>query len=446
MQVAVVGAGVVGVAVAWELARDGHEVTVFERRGSVAAETSFANAGVIAPGYVTPWAAPGMTGKVLKHLFGRHAPVRIAGLDFATLGWLLRWRRACTSESYAANRARLLRLARYSRARLHALTDQLGLDYERSAGYLVLLRDEQDLALARPGLKLLAETGVRFALIDGARCRQVEPGLNPETPLLAGIRLPDDEVGNCRQFTALLRAEAQRAGVQFVFHSDVRALRAGARPEVEHVHAPPEESTLLAAMIEEERHEGPLTQAQPFERRSESFDAVVVCAGVGSRALLAPLGVCLPLVAVHGYSVTAPMRRIEAHPDIGPRSGVMDERYKVAVSRFGQRIRVAGSAEIGGRDGRMNSRALDTLYKVLDDWFPGVAQVSQVQVWKGARPMLPDGPPVLGASGSPGIWLDLGHGSSGWALACGSARVVADALAGRRPEIDVEGLDVSRLG
>ncbi|HEX7384612.1 MAG TPA: FAD-dependent oxidoreductase, partial [Burkholderiaceae bacterium] len=149
--------------------------------------------------------------------------------------------------------------------------------------------------------------------------------------------------------------------------------------------------------------------------------------------------------AVHGYSVTAPMRRIEAHPDIGPRSGVMDERYKVAVSRFGQRIRVAGSAEIGGHDGRMNSRALDTLYKVLDDWFPGVAQVSQVQVWKGARPMLPDGPPVLGASGAPGIWLDLGHGSSGWALACGSARVVADALAGRRPEIDVEGLDVSRL-
>lgn len=446
MRVAVVGAGVVGVATAWELVRDGHEVTVFERRGSVAAETSFANAGVIAPGYVTPWAAPGMTGKVLKHLFGRHAPVRIAGLDLATLGWLLRWRRACTPESYAANRARLLRLARYSRARLHALTAQLGLDYERSAGYLVLLRAEQDLALARPGLRLLAETGIRFALVDAKRCRQFEPGLNPDTPLLAGIHLPDDQVGNCRQFTVLLRNEAQRAGVQFVFHSEVRALRAGPRPEVEHIHSPPEESTLLAAMIEEERGQGPITQAQPFERRSEAFDAVVVCAAVGSRALLAPLGVRLPLVAVHGYSVTAPMRRVEAHPDIGPRSGVMDERYKVAVSRFGQRIRVAGSAELGGRDTRMNSAALDTLYKVLDDWFPGVAQVSQVQVWKGARPMLPDGPPVLGASGASGIWLNAGHGSSGWALACGSARVVADAIARRRPEIDVEGLDVGRLG
>ena len=446
MRVAVIGAGVIGVTTAWELARDGHEVTVFERRGSVAAETSFANAGVIAPGYVTPWAAPGMPLKVLKHLFGRHAPVRLnARLDAATLRWLLQFRRACSAESYAANRKRLLRLARYSRQRLHAITEEQRLDYERGEGYLVLLRSERDLALARPGLKLLAETGTRFALVDADKCRAVEPGLNADTPLLAGIHLPDDEVGNCRQFTNLLRGEAQRQGVQFVFHSEVRAIHAGSAPEVEHAHAPPEESTLLAAMLEGERGEGPSTQALPFEPRRERFDAVVVCAALGARALLRPLGIRLPLAPVYGYSVTAPMRRVEAHPNFGPRSGVMDERYKVAISRLGQRVRVAGSAEIGGRAARLNPAALETLYKVLDDWFPGVAQVGQVQVWKGARPMLPDGPPVLGASGAPGVWLNLGHGSSGWALACGSARVVADAVGGRPAAIDVEGLDVSRL-
>ena len=446
MRVAVIGAGVIGVTSAWELTRDGHEVTVFERRGSVASETSFANAGVIAPGYVTPWAAPGMPAKVLKHLFGRHAAVRVnARLDVATLRWLLQWRRACSAESYAANRLRLLRLARYSRTRLHDITREQGLDYERGEGYLVLLRSDRDLALARPGLALLAETGTRFSLVDGARCRQIEPGLNAETALLAGIHLPDDEVGNCRQFTTLLRGEAQRHGAQFVFHSEVRAIHAGAQPEVEHAHAPPEESTLFAAVLEGERNEGPLTQPMPFEVRRERFDAVVVCAALGARALLRPLGLRLPLAAVWGYSITAPLRRVEAHPDIGPRSGVMDEHYKVAISRLGQRLRVAGSAEIGGRAERINSAALDTLYKVLDDWYPGVAQVGQVQVWKGARPMLPDGPPVLGASGAPGVWLNLGHGSSGWALACGSARVVADALSGRAAAIDVEGLDVSRL-
>jgi D-amino-acid dehydrogenase len=143
--------------------------------------------------------------------------------------------------------------------------------------------------------------------------------------------------------------------------------------------------------------------------------------------------------------VTAPLRRLDAHPDFGPRAAVMDERYKVAVSRLGARIRVAGSAEFGGNSQKHNKAALATLYKVLNDWFPGAAHMSQAQVWKGARPMLPDGPPVLGASGLPGVWLNLGHGSSGWALACGSARVVADAVAGKAPAIDAEGLGIERL-
>ena len=423
MRVAVIGAGIVGVTTAFELASDGHQVTVFERRASVAEETSFANAGVVAPGYVTPWAAPGMPAKVLRNLLSRHAPVRLARpMAPGQLGWIWRWWRACRAPVYAANRARLYRLARYSQQRLALLGRSLQLEHEQARGFLVLLRSARDLTAARGSLKLLAELGINFHLIDGARARTIERGLNPDTALHAAVHLPDDEVGNCRQFAHLMRTEAQQRGAVFRFGRSVHHLDAGPQATVWH--------QALGS-----------TEAPT----SEAFDAVVVCAALGSRNLLKPLGLRLPLVAVHGYSITAPLRLVESHPDLGPASAVMDEKYKVAISRLGQRVRVAGSAELGGDLAQHNRTALHTLHKGLDDWYPGCAQQGQIQAWKGARPMLPDGPPVLGASGAPGIWLNLGHGSSGWALACGSARVVADQLAGRAPAIDVEGLDVARL-
>jgi D-amino-acid dehydrogenase len=448
MRVAVIGAGIVGVTTAYELAADGHEVAVFERRGSVAAETSFANAGVVAPGYVTPWAAPGMPGKVLGHLLSRHAPVRLRPtLNPATFGWLWQWWRACRLETWQANRTQMQRLAFYSRQRLHELTRVLKHEYERGDGYLVLLRTPKDLALAKPGLTLLTELSLRFHLVDAAHCRQFEPGLNPDMPLHAGIRLPDDEVGNCRQFAHLLRTEAQKLGARFHFHTTVQRIVPGAAPELVHAYGPPAESTQMVASPGPQTPPDPdaPTEAMPFEPVSESFDAIVVCAAMGSPALLRPHGLKLPLQAVHGYSITAPLRHHKTHPDHGPRSGLMDERYKVAISRLGSRVRVAGSAEVGGALGTFNDAALATLYKVLHDWFPGAASMSQAQRWKGARPMLPDGPPVLGASGIDGVWLNLGHGSSGWALACGSARVLADQLAGRSTAIDTGRLGIARL-
>ena len=423
MRVAVVGAGIVGVTTALELARDGHAVNVFERRGSVAEETSFANAGVVAPGYVTPWAAPGMPAKVLRHLLSRHAPVRLAWpMAPGQLGWLWRWWRACRMPVFMANRAQMYHLARYSQQRLHTLTHDLKLGHERASGYLVLLRTAQELTGARGGLKLLVELGVDFHLVDAARARQVEPGLNPSAPLHAAVHLPNDEVGNCRQFAQAMRAEAQRLGAVFQFQRAVLAVSPGAAPEVQHRAA---------------------GGTEPAQR--DRFDAVVVCAALGSSALLRPLGLHLPLLAVHGFSLTAPLRLVEGHPHLGPQAGVMDEKFKVAISRLGQRVRVAGSAELGGRLETLAPAALNTLHKVLDDWYPGSAHLGQAQHWKGARPMLPDGPPVLGASGAPGVWLNLGHGSSGWALSCGSARVLADQLAGHAPAIDVSGLDVARL-
>ncbi|HEX6705467.1 MAG TPA: FAD-dependent oxidoreductase [Albitalea sp.] len=446
MRIAVIGAGIVGVTTAFELADDGHEVTVYERRGSVAAETSFANAGVVAPGYVTPWAAPGMPGKVLRSLWRAHAPVRLgARLDPATLRWMWRWWRACKPAVYAANRASMQRLALFSRERLHQITAGLKLEYERSDGYLVLLRHPTELAMAQPGLALLETLGVRHRVLDAAGCLAVEPGLNADMPLHAGIHLPDDEVGNCRQFAHLLRGIAQARGVRFRFHTEVERIVPGTQPQLVIRTASNDESGPLTTTADSSRTGFAPTQPMLVDTVTERADAIVVCAALGSAALLAPHGLKLPLVPVYGYSVTAPLRQHEQHPDRGPRSGVMDERYKVAISRLGSRVRVAGSAELGGSSIKHNAASLDTLYKVLNDWFPGAARMTQAQRWKGARPMLPDGPPVLGASGIAGVWLNLGHGSSGWALACGSARVLADLLASRTPAVDTAGLGVERL-
>lgn len=422
MNIAIVGAGIIGVTTAYELAADGHEVTVFERHGAAALETSFANAGVVAPGYVTPWAAPGMPGKVASYLFSRHAPVRVRWpLSAQEVNWMLRWRSACKLDTYLANRARLQRLAFYSRGRLHHLVEELQLEYDRSPGYMVLLRSEKDRKLVQPGLQVLRDAGVNFSEIDPARARVLEPALNPDTPFLGAVHLPDDEVGNCRQFALLLKGQAQDLGARFEFNCAVSPLDA-ADPTELHVTAGKD--------------------AQATRRR---FDAVVVCSGMASAALLRPVGLRIPLAAVHGYSISAPIRE----PLNAPRSGLMDERYKVAISRLGNRVRVAGSAEIGGDPGARRPAALQTLYKVLHDWFPGAAQIantgSGVQEWKGARPMLPDGPPLLGATGVPGVWINIGHGSSGWALSCGSARAVADLMSARAPEVDLEGLGVERL-
>lgn len=436
MRIAVIGAGIVGVTTAWELAFDGHEVTVLERRTAVAEETSFANAGVVAPGYVTPWAAPGMPSKVLRYLLSSHAPVRLAlPLARQDLGWMWHWLRACRVEAYLANRDRMRRLAFYSRQRLHEVVGQLGLEYERSDGYMVLLRSEQDRRMVAPGLQLLRDAGVAFSELDAAAARLVEPALNPDTDFAGAIHLPTDEVGNCRQFALLLRNEAQRLDARFEFGTTVQwgqgwsGATAGARRSLLCTQRPAPDTLADSAA----------TQEKTTERE---FDAVVLCAGLNSAAMLRELGVRVPMAAVHGYSISAQVRE----PLNAPRSALMDERYKVAVSRLGQRVRVAGSAELGGHLAQTRPAAIQTLYKVLHDWFPGAAQMRHVQQWKGARPMTPDGPPVIGPSGLPGLWLNLGHGSSGWALSCGSARAVADLIGGRKPQVDLQGMGVERFG
>ena len=421
MKIGVIGAGIIGVTTAYELACDGHEVTVFERRGAAAEETSFANAGIVAPGYVTPWAAPGMPLKVLKHIFSRYAPVKLGlPLSRSELAWIWRWYRACNPGTYLASRTQLQRLAFYSRQRLHQITTDRKLEYDRSDGYMVLLRSQGDLDMVQTGLQVLRDAGVAFTELDAAGARKIEPALNPDTAFLEAIHLPGDEVGNCRQFCLMLKNEAQALGVEFAFNTPVAGLAQAGR------------NGACAVQI-------------AGETVPRTFEAVVMCAGLASAQLLRPLGLKIPLAAVYGYSLSAPIREPHGGQHNAPISAIMDERYKVAISRLGNRVRVAGSAEIGGALVRHRASSIQTLYKVLNDWFPGAAaQTGAVQIWKGARPMLPDGPPVIGPSGVPGLWLNLGHGSSGWALSCGSARALADLLGNQVPALDLSGFAADR--
>ncbi|MEK9953141.1 MAG: D-amino acid dehydrogenase [Curvibacter sp.] len=416
MKIAVIGAGIIGVTTAWELARDGHEVTVIERRIAVAEEGSFANTGLIAPGYSSPWATPGMSLRILRHLFSRHSPVRhslpLTGNDLA---WIWKSWRACAAETSLRNRQALQGLAHYSRSRLHTLGDELELEFDRSQGLLVLLRSEREQAQLRPALQLLKDQGLPHRELSPEQARAIEPALNPDTAFHGALHLPDDEAGNCRQFALLLKNAALARGVQFAFSTDVERLTPGT---------------------------GGLDVHIAGENLPRRYDAAVLCAGMDSARLLRGLGIKLPLAAVYGYSVSASVRE----PLNAPRSAVLDERYKVAITRLGQRVRVGGGAELGGRAERQNKAALLTLYKVLQDWFPGAAvHSSGVQTWKGTRAMLPDGPPVLGASGIPGLWLNCGHGSSGWTLGCGAARALADLVAGRTPDTDLAGFGLARL-
>ncbi|KQW02963.1 FAD-dependent oxidoreductase [Rhizobacter sp. Root1221] len=443
MRVAVIGAGVIGVTTAYELAADGHEVVVFERRGSVAVEASFAQAGLASPGAVGPWAGPGAAGQLLRSLFDRHNPWRMPP---SAWGWMWRWWRAGQPAAHRTNQLRMQRLAAYSRERLHGLAANLQLDYERSDGHLVLLRTRKEQEQVQPALALLAEQGIRFDTLDTAQCHAVEPGLNTETPLHGGIHLPGDEVGNCRQFALLLRAEAERLGAEFRFHATVQAIEPGKRPRLTVVHSSHEETTSRLTSHGDTPAVPAFQPTVPMnEPIDETFDAVIVCAALGSNALLAPHGLKLPMAAVFGQSVTTPIRHHEAHPDIGPRSAVTDHRHRVVINRLGSRLRVSGGTRMGHAAKGRQQDELARLYKVLDDWFPGAARLSQAQRWSGARPMLPDGPPVIGTSGIAGVWLNLGHGGAGWAMACGSARLVADTLGGRPPAVDTDGLGLERL-
>jgi D-amino-acid dehydrogenase len=413
MRVIVIGAGVIGVTTAYCLWRAGCDVTVLERNAGVAQEASYGNAGMIAPGYVTPWAAPGMPTKVLSYLLKADAPVIFRPtLDPALWRWLFSWLGECRLDRYIKNKGRMQRVALYSREKLHEFSAAHQLDYQRADGVLQLFRTAHDRALAAPALNILAASGVAHEVLDANGCRKREPGIS-DMPFEGGLYLPGSEVGNCPLFTRQLRDVTESNGVKYRFNQRVLSIS----------------SKALGVEV--------VTSTE-----TQNADALVVCAGVESPALLRPIGIRVPLFPIKGYSATLPIRE----PTYAPQAALMDEAYKIAMCRLGKRVRIAGTAEIGSRTLVLRDAALRTLIKVARDWFPGAADYRAATYWVGARPMLPDGPPLLGESGISRIYLNVGHGSTGWTMACGTAQVVADIVTGRLPEIDLEGLTLLRYG
>ncbi|AOG22315.1 FAD-dependent oxidoreductase [Acidovorax sp. RAC01] len=410
MKIAIVGAGITGVTTAYELARDGHDTTVFEQRGAAAEEASFATGSLLAPLLTSPWALPGF-GQPLR-LWGAQSSLRMSGgMSLPHLVWLRRWRQA--SRRNTAPAVGLEALARYSQTRLEAIAALHDLDFEGTTGRLLLLRTEAELAAIQPALQTLRDTGNAVHEITPEAARKLEPGLCPDTPLAAALHLPAASAGNCRLFGQLLRQGIQGSGVTFEFNATV-----------ERISTNPVAITLRG-------DDGP--------RR---FDAVVLCTGAAPATLMAPLGLALPVAAVHGYTVSAPLREA-TH---APLASVIDVAQQVSITRLGQRVRIAGGAELAGPGAEHHAPTLQRLYRTLNDWFPGGAQLSTgLQIWRGARVAMPDGAPVIGASGVPGVWLNLAHGGNGWALACGSARAVADLVAQRAPEVSLDGLGIRRF-
>ena len=415
MRIAICGSGVIGVTSAWYLAQAGHEVVVIDRQDGPALETSFANAGEISPGYASPWAAPGIPLKALRWLMMDHAPLILRPKpDMAMLRWLVAMLGNCTQSAYAINKSRMVRLAEFSRDCLAALREETGISYdERMQGTLQLFREQKQLDGIGKDIAVLKADGVPFEVLDRAGCIAAEPGLaRSSAPIAGGLLLPNDETGDCFKFTNALADMARAKGVTFL------------------------NNTTITAMVEEagrivrvETSKGPVVA-----------DAYLVAMGSYSPHLMAPLGLHLPIYPVKGYSLTVPTVE-EAH---APVSTLLDESYKVAITRLGNRIRVGGMAEISGFNTDLPAARRATLEMSASSLFPGAGAMKEATFWSGLRPMTPDSTPIIGPTRLPNLFLNTGHGTLGWTMACGSAHVIADIIGGKRPAIEAADLALSR--
>ena len=417
MKVLVLGSGVIGVTTAYYLARAGHEVEVIDRQSGPALETSFANAGEVSPGYSSPWAGPGIPLKAIKWLLMRHGPLVVRPkFDPAMWSWLLKMLRNCTSGRYAVNKARMVPIAEYSRDSLRLLRQETGIAYdERSHGTLQLFRTQAQVDGTGNDIEVLKQFGVPFEVLDPAGCIAAEPALAAvRAKIKGGLRLPGDETGDCQMFTERLAALCAGLGVKFRFGTAIDKI-----------------------LVSGNAVTGVATSAGLL-----TADAYVVALGSYSPLILKSVGLSAPVYPVKGYSITVPI----TNPDSAPVSTVMDESYKVAITRLGNRIRAGGTAEISGYDLRLHDARRDSLEHSVGELFPNGGSLKDATFWSGLRPMTPDGPPIIGESGIGGLFLNTGHGTLGWTMACGSGRVLSDIITGRKPEIDVTALGLSRYG
>jgi D-amino-acid dehydrogenase len=417
MKILVMGSGVIGVTSAHYLAEAGHEVTVVDRQSGPALETSFANAGEVSPGYSSPWAGPGVPLKAIKWLLMPHGPLVLRpAFDSYMWSWLVKMLRNCTARRYAINKARMVPIAEYARDCLRDLRASTGIAYdERSQGTLQLFRTDKQLRGTPGDIEVLKQFGVPFELLDPVGCIAAEPALaHVRGKFVGGLRLPGDETGDCQMFTERLASHAAGRGVTFMFDTSIEKI-----------------------VVEGGRISGVVTSAGLL-----TADAYVVALGSYSPILLRKVGISIPVYPVKGYSISVPIGDAAGAPE----STIMDETYKVAITRLGSRIRAGGTAEISGYDMRLHPARRATLEHSVGDLFPRGGDLSRASFWCGLRPMTPDGPPIIGTTRYPNLYLNTGHGTLGWTMACGSGRVLADTISGRRPEIDISQLGLGRYG
>ncbi len=415
MKVIVLGSGVIGTSVAYYLAKSGHQVDVIERQSGPALETSFANAGEVSPGYSSPWAGPGVPVKAIKWLLMRHSPLVIwPVLDPNMWRWGLSMLANCTERAYAINKARMVPIAEYSRDCLKALRAETGIAYDdRAQGTLQLFRTQAQLDGIAKDVEVLQQYKVPFEVLDRAGFVKVEPALKlTQEKFVGALRLPGDETGDCFKFTNRLADMAKALGVNFHYNTSIDGID-----------------------VSGGKVSGIRTSAGTM-----TADHYVGALGSFTAQLVKPIGIRIPVYPVKGYSITVPI----TDANFAPESTIMDESHKVAVTRLGDRIRVGGTAELAGYDMSLRESRRETLNHVITDLFPKGGDVSKATFWCGLRPMTPDGTPIVGPTPYANLMLATGHGTLGWTMAAGTARVIDDLISGRKPEISLDGLSMSR--
>jgi D-amino-acid dehydrogenase len=416
MRVLVLGSGVVGVTSAYYLARQGHEVTVVDRQPAAGMETSFANAGQVSPGYSAPWAAPGIPLKAMKWLLMKHRPLVLwPRTELRLWGWLAHMLANCNEEAYRRNKSRMVALAEYSRDCLRELRQETGITYDhREQGLLQLFRTQKQLDGIGEDTAVLDSYGVPYEILDPAGCVGVEPALGwVRSKVAGGLRLLGDETGDAHLFTQRLATIAETLGVRFRYDTPIQKM-----------------------LTEGDR----ITGVQIAGGEVLTADAYVAAMGSYTPQLVRPLGIHLPVYPVKGYSLTMPI----VNPDAAPVSTVMDETYKVGITRLGNRIRVGGTAELAGFSQHLRGPRQATLEHSVTDLFPQGGDVKHARFWTGLRPMTPDGTPVVGATRYGNLYTNTGHGTLGWTMACGSGRVLADLISDRVPEVPYKDLAAAR--
>lgn len=415
MRVLVLGAGVIGVTTAYYLAKQGYEVVVIDRQLDVADETSLANAGQISPGHASPWAAPGIPLKAIKWLMQPHSPfsVKLTSDPFQ-YQWMLQMLRNCTAARYVVNKERMVRLAEYSRDCFDALRADTGIEYEgRQQGTTQLFRSQQQLDSVTQDIAVLERMGVAYELLSTSEIARVEPALAAVADTLVGaLYLPNDQTGDCNLFTRNLADMARELGVEFRLGCTVQSICSS----------------------------GDRITGVYIDDILETADQYVVALGSYSRALLKQLAIKIPVYPLKGYSLTLPI----IDPAMAPQSTIVDETYKVAITRFDQRIRVAGMAQISGFDLSLNPKRRETLEYVTGLLYPQGGDFTQAEFWTGLRPATPDGTPIVGKTAYRNLFLNTGHGTLGWTMSCGSASYLTDIISKRTPQIRGEGLDMFR--